>query len=309
MKIERSTVYLTKKEFNELDDFNPVSDVEPMESILKIIYIDGKKKLLKFHKSSRRDYIISKNLHTIMTYKDVLLDAIPNLVLPEWYAHVECMENLAYVMPLISDRFCLQDLLRYDKFNVKYKLKLLKMVGDILSKYGKIKGLPCEMYMGDVHEGNFIVDLINDKIFLRVVDTIGCYIESNGALDSKYLEWNDEIIKMCDNQIKYRKNGLVIPDRNTDIFCYMFMILNSLAQVEMSMQPKSTILNYVDYLSLIGFDKRLLDAVERIFDNEDNINPKDFLMNISEEQFDNAHYLVYKKKTGTNLSRAVITIN
>ncbi len=309
MRIEKYGIYLTKNEFDELEDFEPVSDVEPQESILKIIFVDGKKKLLKFHRTSRKDYIVSKNFHTIMSYKDVLLTAIPNLVLPEIYAHVEGLENVAYIMPLMSECFCLQDLLRYSQFPNEKKLKLLKMVDDILAKYDDIKDFPYNMYGGDVHEGNFLVDVINGKIFLWVVDTISCYIDGNGALDSKYLELNNEIERMCDEKIKYRKNGLVIPDKNTDIFCYVFMILNSLAQMEMSVQSKSTILNYADYLSSIGFDKMLLDSVERIFDSEDNINPKDFLMNISEEQFDNAHYLVYKKKTGVNLSRPVVTIN
>lgn len=186
---------------------------------------------------------------------------------------------------------------------IKIKIQLLQKLGQIINKFGQIPNFPYNLHIGDLHEGNI---LITTNKNLKIIDTLSTYIENmdglifetpNEAPHSKYLEYNKEI-KKAKYAKKYRKGypNVIIPSKDTDIFCYIIIILNTLAQIEASMITLDALLNYLDYLENIGIDINFLNSVKTLFTTSPNINPHEYISNITNEQLEEAHYLHTKKE-------------
>lgn len=303
------TIYLTEEEFNELEDFKVESGVPNNEGTFKKIEINGQTKLIKQHIRGKHQELISYNINMFLKYKDILLKNNPHLVLPEEEVKLENSYSNIYTLELIEG-IPLQYLLRCDECN--FKIKLLQNLGSILNKFGYIPNFPYNLYFGDLHEGNIILDT---KRNLRIVDTTSLYIENthhflfenpNDVPESKYLEYNKEIKKEKYHN-KYKQGYLhsIIPSKDSDIFCYIIIILNTLAQLEASMLNYNSLLNYLDYLENIGIDLNFLYSVTTLFSLSPNINPYKYISSITNEQINEAHYLKYQKRTNIDLTTCI----
>lgn len=65
------------------------------------------------------------------------------------------------------------------------------------------------------------------------------------------------------------------------------------------------LLNYLDYLENIGIDINFLNSVKTLFTTSPNINPYEYISNITNEQLEEAHYLTYKKRTNIDLTTCI----
>ena len=292
------TTTFTNSSFSKLKKFDPGKDIPSTECEL---YIKGTKDkgkiLIKKFFVREGDYLGKKlkNLNTLMYYKNSL-ESVKELVLPSSLVIVGG-EIVGYSMEFIDKNINLLSYLRSFNNSLENKVKYLKCIGSILEEINNIKGFPYDFSLGDMHEGNFIID---KNGLLRVVDIDSSYISNNEPFPAKYLSINP-LLK--DLPYKYVTNdkGDIIPNRNTDIYSYIMIILNTLANQNMYNLTISDFFRYMNYLEDIGIDKEFLFTVERIYQSGDNKNPLECLDKLDIKKAYQASTLVYKQRTGFNL--------
>lgn len=305
------TISITRKRFESLECYDLPNYVFNTEGTLYILPIksrwDTKLKLLK------RLYLTNGNtfgnklqtINSLIDSKDEL--AIEEIVFPEKIATVG-REIVGFTMPLIES-INLSTAFRSKEISNERKIAYLKQIGMILEKmklrrdYTSIK----EFYINDLHESNFIVDN-NDNV--KVIDIDSCKINGNRIFNSKYLSsksFINEIYKYQKNDITNNDNeyhkystditGSYIPDENTDLYCYIIVILNFLYEDDVSRFTLQEFYDYLEYLSSIGVDRELITYFERIVDGSPNENPYELLDSlVSNIGRSNYHVYSYIKK-------------
>lgn len=174
----------------------------------------------------------------------------------------------------------------------------LKKIGEILNQLKCIrKNTPLkDFYINDLHDSNFIANI--DKEELYVIDLDSCKIGANLAYPARYLTQHALL-----NNTKGKYNiidnepllGNVVADENTDIYCYIIMILNYLYGSNVNNFSVEEFYNYLNYLEYIGINKELIEDFNGIIINRDNENPMDLLDSITNEQVYRAKQIVYKR--------------
>lgn len=192
----------------------------------------------------------------------------------------------------------LSTFLRNEKQDLKEDIYYLKKVGEILEQLEYIrKCTPLKsLYINDLHESNFIVN--NDKRQVYVIDLDSCKIGENQAFPAKLLIPN-YLLKTCPIKYEISDNEIygehIRVSNNTDLYCYIIMILNYLYGQNIS---KITILEfyeYLNYLDRIGMNKELLDIFNNLIVEKDNTNPTNYLDTITNEHIYRAKEFVFKK--------------
>ena len=276
------TLNISKKRFASLEKYKLPSYIINSEANLYILpeknKWETKQKLLKsLYFTSGESF--GQKLHTINTLidnKDTI--NIPEIVFPEKIAVVNA-EIIGFTMPLIKS-INLMGALKSAEISNEQKITYLKEIGELLEKMKKVRTYTHidEFYLNDMHEGNFIIDEANNHV--KAVDIDSCKINRNYIYSSKYLSRRS----MINFVPKYQRNnpksigeGSFIPDENTDLYCYIIMILNFLYGESINMFTLEDFYNYLEYLDTIGLDKELLDIFELIVSNKQNINPYELL--------------------------------
>lgn len=289
------TTTFTNSSFAKLKKFDPGKDIPNTECEL---YIKGTKDkgkiLIKKFFVREGDYLGKKlkNLNTLMYYKSSL-ESVKELILPNSLVIVGG-EIVGYSMEFIDKSINLLSYLRSFNNSLEDKVKYLKCIGSILEEINNIKDFPYDFSLGDLHEGNFIID---KNGLLKVVDIDSSYISNNEPFPAKYLSINP-LLK--DLSYKYTTNdkGDIIPNRNTDIYCYIMIILNTLANQDMYKLNINDFFRYINYLEDIGINKAFLFSIERIYQSGDNKNPLEYLNSLDIKKAYQANKLVYKQRTG-----------
>ena len=119
-----------------------------------------------------------------------------------------------------------------------------------------------EFHLGDIHEGNFIYD--NKKNMIKAVDLDSAYVPSMYAPISKFLTFND---KLWDFPNKYPldENDRHIPNYNTTILSYIYILLNFITEEYTPNISISEFCNTLNLLNDIGFNKELLDSIFNVY--------------------------------------------
>ncbi len=174
----------------------------------------------------------------------------------------------------------------------------LKKIGEILNQLKYIrKTTPLkDFYINDLHDSNFIANTQNGELY--VIDLDSCKIGANFVYPSRYLTRHALL-----NNAKGKYNiintesllGNIIADENTDIYCYIIMILNYLYGGNINNFSLDEFYNYLNYLEYIGIDKELIEIFSRIIINKDNENPMNLLDSITNEQVYRAKRMLYKR--------------
>lgn len=172
------------------------------------------------------------------------------------------------------------------------KLYYYKKIGDLLEQLRNIRRYTSlkDIYLNDLHEANIMVNPCNREI--SIIDLDSCKIGSNCAFPSKYLNQGE----MLDNKpFKYKYNidntgnGYLLANENSDIYCYILMLINYLLNDNMFRISEEEFIEFLNYLETIGFHKELLDCLCLItVDNKDNQNPRDYLDTITPKQITKA---------------------
>lgn len=87
--------------------------------------------------------------------------------------------------------------------------------------------------------------------------------------------------------------GFVIANENSDLYCYVVMILNYLFNGSVTRMREEKFYDYLNYLDILGFDKSLINCFEKIILNCDNSNPVDYLDTLTESNINGVKEKIY----------------
>ena len=268
---------ISKKRFENLEMYKLPSTVFNSEAQMYTLPI--KNRWQTINKLLKRLYVTSgpmfgNKLQTINSLID-LQDTIdiPEIVFPEKIAVVN-YEIVGYIMDLVES-INLETALRSYDVPAETKIKYLRQIGEILEKMKQVRKFTSvkDFYLNDIHENNFVIDTKTDSI--RVVDIDSCKINGNFTFGSRYLS----PMSMA-NQIpkyKHEENGMCggffVPTEDTELYCYIIMILNTLYGGGINRLPLEEFYNYIEYLHSLGISQELINIFEKIVSNTHNENP------------------------------------
>lgn len=216
-----------------------------------------------------------------------------DIILPEKFVVVD-KKLSAFTMPYIESTNFLT-ILENEAIPNEKKIAYFKQIGILFEKmhnfrkYSTIK----DLYLNDVHEGNFIIEKETDKI--KAVDLDSCHINGNKPFKTKYLNFLyihsnlDTKYHPCNkDRDKYESS------ENTDLFCYCIMLLNFFYGKGIYKFKLPEFYTYLQYLEDIGFPKGLLEIFSRLYTLDNNKNPYEYLDEIPKD-FKKANQIVYNK--------------
>ena len=241
--------------------------------------------------------IFSNKLATINSLVDYQDDIdMPELVYPEKLLTID-REIVGFTMPYVPSTN-LKEILTSSKTPAEVKIKYLKDIGTILEKMEEVRKYAEleDFYLNDLHEGNFIVD---EEGSLRVIDLDSCKIAGNMPFCSKYLSGLNYSLASLPGKYKksnFRCSGDIIPNKDSDLYCYIITVLNTIFGRETQRLPLETFYDYLDYLRKIGVSTELIDIIFDIYSNKPNTNPKELLDGL-EPVFYKCHESVFKSLT------------
>ena len=198
---------------------------------------------------------------------------------------------------IIKERFINNINFRYvltsSLYSFDEKIEYFKQIGLILDKMKDIRDNTSikDFYLCDLYTDNFILNTDTNKI--NVVDMDSCKINDNNNNSSFYLFAN----KVVDNVSKYKKKEFswfteYEINENTDIFCYIVMLLNFISKCDINSLSYLEFDSYMNYLVKIGLSGKLVDLFCRIYLECDNINP--YLLLDELNKCDNKKYILKK---------------
>lgn len=289
-----NAVFFTRRQFEKLKKCVLQKEIIHTESQLYVIEKHERwnhhKMLLKYFYNREGEYFGNK----LFTINHLIshADSIDVAVLPTELAVIDG-EIVGYIMPFIENTNLLT-LLRDYKVTTEKKKEYLKQVGKIIDKIHHISELEGELFLGDIHEANFIVGKEDDNVY--AVDTDSFKVKNNIPFASKYLATNPNIIEMT---YKYPVNeeGIHIPNKNSDLLCYVFTILNTIARESMHKVSIEDYYEYLEYLETLGFGAGFLQVCQRIYSSASNVSPLQYLDQIPDNIYQ-ATYKVFQCRTG-----------
>lgn len=292
------TMNLSKKRFESLEKYKLPNSVFNTEAEIYVLPVKNKWECT--NKILKRLYVTNgplfgNKLQTINSLIDLKEEInMKEIVFPEKIAVIN-QQIVGYTMELINS-VNLGVVLNSTSISKERKMKYLYQIGEILEQMEKVRKYTnvTDFYLNDLHENNFVVDLLTDKI--KVVDIDSCKINGNYTFASKYLTEKSliSLIRKYDHEPNQICGGSFIPNYNTEIYCYVMIILNTLYGGGVHRISIQEFYNYLDYLELIGMDKKLIHTIEKVLTNGQNENPYKLLNSIP-KVMGRAHQNVYKK--------------
>lgn len=292
------TINISKKRFESLQRYQIPNYVYNTEGTIYVLPIKNKwetqMKLLKKLYLTNGAVFGNKlqTINSLIDSKDQI--GIEEIVFPEKIAIVDS-QIVGFTMPLIES-INLKTALVSDRIPPETKISYLKQIGEILEKMRlarEYSGIE-DFYLNDLHESNFVVDK-NGKV--RAIDIDSCKINGNQIFSSKYLSSKSFINEICKYQKnngeevpkykryeqysykKYSSDGtnIIVPDENTDIYCYIMVILSFLYGENIGNFSIEEFYEYLEYLTSIGISLEIIQYFEKIASNSPNENPYELL--------------------------------
>lgn len=256
---------------------------------LKIVNYFNRKMVLKKIDPIRCDEVISKVLF-LNRYKNLMPS---NFVIPEFLVLLDNKDLYMAIDYLNGNN--LGDVLKDKNINIRDKKIYLSYIGNTLEEMRHMRENPLlsDFCLGDLHEDNFIVS--NKKLYtidlddakIDSISPIASYLQV-GSLFS-YLHTDKYIIEDYNPYfVKYKV------DYNTDLYCYIMIILNFLYGDNVNNMDIEEFYCYLDYLDRLGIDGSLLKCFNSIYSDFDNINPMNYINSLTSNQIYRARKIVYK---------------
>lgn len=276
---------ISKKKFESLKPLTLQKYILHTEAELYVIpkkeKYEKEDHLLKRLYVTNGDYFSNK-LYTINSLLDneEAID-IEELIMPEQLAIVN-NSVVGFIMPLVESEN-LKTVLKSVEYTTKQKIQYLKQAGEIIEKVKKVRTYKSQeypslsdFYLNDIHENNFILNSKTGKV--NAVDVDSCKINNNKTFPSKYLRRRPEF----ENLPKYQKieNSLgaqIEANENTEIYCYIIMILNFLFGGAITRLEIEEFYDYLEYLHHLGMPFDIVEIFSNIYTNHENVNPIDAL--------------------------------
>ena len=285
---------LSKKKFSELEELKLSREVFNTEAKIYDFNFRGNPKVLKTL------YTLNGHVFANKLYTLEMLDSNKGY-LPSCFYIPDCLCSVeghivGFTIPKI-DGINLTDILADKNISYKDQIYYLKKIGEILDQLHNIrKYTPLkDFYINDLHDSNFIVD--NNNRELKVIDLDSCKICSNEPFAARFLT-PMSIIKGIE---KYKinedihSNGYIVPNSDSDLYCYTMIILNYLYGNKLNNGGIENFYEYLNYLEYIGVNKNLITIFSKVVANCKNENPLNYLDSFTSEQIYRAKKIVYDK--------------
>lgn len=289
-EIIMEVINLSSKKLASLPVYNPGDNIVSSESI---IYVYKSSNILLLLKK----FFITEGLsfgNKLLTINTLIDNAtsinIPELVLPQKLLVVGD-EVCGFSMELI-DSINMHNILCDSKVSLEDKINFLKQIGKIIERVNKTKVCAQSFHLGDIHEANFILEKKTMKV--RAVDLDSSKIVNNNPFPIKYMCINNNLSNL---RYKYPVNDeeLVIPNYNSELFCYITMILNTISNSPIYRLSIEEYYSYLQYLRDLGLSNEILDCFYKIYTGASNLMPLELLDQIP-KKFYQADYKVYKAR-------------
>lgn len=289
-----NVITLSKKKFETLEPLKLSKGVLSTEAELYNFNYRGQPKVLKrlFHQAGNR---FANKLYTLE-----MLDANREY-LPDSFCIPDSLISVTgniegFTLPKKEGQALvtlLQDITRDPQEQVYY----LKKVGEILQQMKNIRKYTplTDIYLNDMHESNFLVNSNNRQ--LTVIDLDSCKIGRNDPFPSRYLT-PMSLFTNAKQKYQIREDsdlGYVEADEQSDIYCYIMMILNYLYGANISGESLEGFYEYLNYLEDIGVNKDLVEHFSRIVIAKPNENPINYLDTLTNENIVRSRRHVYQK--------------
>ena len=287
-------ISISRKKFEELENLKLDKEVFKSEADVYDFEYKGESKILK-SLYTLNGYTFANKLYTLE-----MLDSNKRYLPSSFYIpdNLCTMEGkiIGFTVPKI-DGINLSTILSSKNINYKEQIYYLKKIGEILNQLHNIRrNTPLkDIYINDLHDSNFVVDYNNKE--LKVIDLDSCKIGSNKPFAARYLT----PVSLISGIEKYKKNkdnysnGYIIADSNSELYCYCIIILNYLYGNKCNQLNLKELDKYLNYLLSIGIDKNLINVFYKLFYNESNENPLNYLDSLTEDQINKAKESEYIK--------------
>lgn len=254
---------ISKKEFKNLIPFETTSVSTESELFIfnKHHKWNTEKSLFKKFYVTEGEYFGNK-LYTINSLLDLKNNnTINELVFPSSIISVG-NQIQGFSLPIIENATAFSIIQNDSSIDLKDKLNILKNYMKVLDKVHKQPNF----FIGDIHEDNF---LVNNNGDIKIIDLDSCKIGNNNPFAAKYLNTNRNIEKMTQKYSLFN-DSIYNQNINTDIFCYIIMLLNTISGININKLSMDEFYEYLNYLASIGYDTEILKQFSTIYTNEQN---------------------------------------
>jgi len=289
-------INMSKKKLESLHPLILPKTVLNTECELFMLVYGGKLKILKrLYQSDGLKF--ANKLYTLESISSNAEYLPENFIKPEFLVAINKRIE-AFVMNYVTGEN-LSLVLNDQSIDLEEKKYYLKRVGQILEqmsnirKYTRLK----DFYLGDLHEDNFIVDHTKREIYVADLDS--CKISDNKAFPAKYLTskalLNNVSGKYKIDNSEYNLTEYMV-DENTDLYCYVIMILNYLYNGKINNVELTEFYNFLNYLDELKVNLELLECFNKIFSNSTNENPVNYIDTLTPKQISLARTYTRSKK-------------
>ncbi len=207
-------------------------------------------------------------LEQLMKKKEKL--QMPELILPTALVSVD-NKMVGYSMPWIMENVNLVLLLQNENVNLTAKMQYLKQIHTLLHDLKqKQKNEEHPLYLGDIHEANFLLNILTQKI--NVVDIDSVYLNGALAPTSKYLSYNPNLEPYITKYPIDARNNNPIPNHNTTVLSFIYMFLNTLSLDKSYRWSYEEFYTYLDFLYQEKVDQELLTMISSIYSNQNKLH-------------------------------------
>ena len=217
-----------------------------------------------------------------------------NFILPEFLVAINKRIE-AFTLPYIKGTN-LSKVLDDPQVDYEDKKYYLKRVGQILEQMKNIRKFTVlnDFYLGDLHEDNFIVDIKKRELYVNDVDSVK--IAGNLSFPARYLN-SKALLNLTGRKYHLNEDNHSLTnysvDENTDLYCYIIMILNYLYGENINNIDIEEFYNYLNYLDSLKINNKLIECFERIVSNGNNINPVLYIDTLTVAQIGQARKKIY----------------
>jgi len=286
-------ISISKNKFNSLQPLNLEKEILNTEGkIYEFIYRNQEKVLKTLYNSNGPRF--ANKLYTVEML-DSFKEYLPqNFCIPDYLVSVSD-HVIGYTMPKLEG-VNLTTVLNHIAIDNKEKIFYLKTVGGILEQLHNIRKYTplTDIYINDLHDSNFIINPNNREV--GVIDLDSSKIGANYAFPSRFMTKKSLASYLPNKYITneyYHADGHVVANEDSDLYCYIIMILNFLYRGNVHTLAISEFYEYINYLSYIGVNKELLDMFCKIVNTCGNVNPMNYLEYLTDEQIGRASHKVY----------------
>lgn len=224
-------------------------------------------KILKIYDKLDEYYLYNKkhDIDNIVRFNTEV--KIEELVIPVGYVYLYDL-FIGEILPKVNGE-CSTKYLYNEEISINKKIEILKKIGIILSKIHN-SNPKYDACFSDVHSDNFMVS--EDNVY--AVDTTSMKVFDSKGVTNYYL-YQLSTTRLDKYEVDYA--GMIKPNKNTDIYCYVMMILRFLSGSDLYIMGEDIYRDYLKKLINNGFDKDLINSFLSVYEDTDNICPLPYL--------------------------------